>query len=140
MKPKLDLKRLPGKRDKKWLIAIVPLAIGIGAVLAGFSAVMLDMQPAAADAAIWMTMALIASIAVCGFCYAGLKIAAAACVMGVIVGIGHMAYVFAQPVDWRGIAGLVSGAQAAFLFFLAGINLEMVCHVRKKRGGNPYNE
>jgi hypothetical protein len=84
------------------------------------------------------SMAAIASIMICGFFYAGLYIAATAAVLGAVSGIAFMAYIFVQPIDHRGIVGLSSAAQMAFIFFLVGINSQMVFHWVKKIGGNKH--
>lgn len=125
----------PGKRDKRWLALIPVMTLTLITVLLVMSKAMLGLNVGMADIFIWGVMALIASVAVCGFFYAGLTIAGSACMIGVAAGIIFMAYVFAQPVEWKGIVGLVSGAQLAFLCFLVGINAQMVRYVVQKRGG-----
>lgn len=125
---------IPGKRDKRWLIAIVPCAAVVCAALAAVSALSLQLHPGAADILLWAFLSLVAAGAVCGCGYAGFRIAALAGLAGVAAGIGTMAYIFAQPIEWRGIVGLVSCMQVAFLFFLVGVNAQMIFHfIQKKR-------
>lgn len=124
---------IPGKRDKKWVLLFFPAALIFFAMLASLSAAVLKVRLGGFDLLIMAAMALIAAAAVCGFGYAGLKIAFACTLAGVAAGIILMVYVFCQPVEWAGIVGLVSCAQAAFLFFLAGINLQMIWSAVRKR-------
>ncbi|MGI6030372.1 MAG: hypothetical protein ACOX7F_02605 [Eubacteriales bacterium] len=104
-------------------------------LLAGISMLMLHMRPGVADIIVWGMISMIAAAAVCGFMYAGLHLAAGASVLGIISGLAYMVYVFCQPVEWRGLVGLVSGVQVAFICFLIGINAQMILYVVKKRGG-----
>ena len=128
---------VPGKRDMRWMLLILPLAACIWVVLAAVSMPMLQIRLTGTNSVIWMVLALIASISICGFLYAGLKISAGACVVGVLTGIIYMAYVFTRNIEGRGIVGLVSGAQVAALFFLIGVNIQMLCYLmnrKSKRG------
>jgi hypothetical protein len=129
---------LPGKRDKKWLFGIPLLTVAIWAVLTGITTLILGLSMGALDIILCASMAAIASIMICGFFYAGLYIAATAAVLGAVSGIAFMAYVFMQPIDHRGIVGLSSAAQMAFIFFLVGISAQMIFHLRKKIGGNKH--
>lgn len=101
--------------------------------LGGLSIAMLELQVTRLDILLWFISALIASVAVCGFFYAGLFIAGTASFIGISAGIIYMGYIFLQPIEWRGIVGYMSGAQLAFLIFLAGVNAQMIRHVWNKR-------
>ncbi len=123
------------KRDKRWLIGMLPLAAVIWSVFAALSGILLRLRPNRTDMVIWLFLAVILSAALCGFGYAGLKLAFGFTALGIVAGIGLMAYVFTRPVAYKGIAGLVSGMELTVFFFLVGINVQMLGHLRKKRFG-----
>lgn len=121
------------KRDKRWLMLMLPLAAAIWSTFAALSCIQLQLHPNRTDVVIWMFLAAILSAALCGFGYAGLKFAFGFTALGVMAGIGFMAYVFIRPVAHKGIVGLVSGMELLAFFFLVGINVQMLSHLRKKR-------
>ena len=121
------------KRDKRWIKLAAPVALMILMLLSVISQVQLGFRAGSADYIVWMTLALIGTAAICGFGYANLKVAFGFSVAGVLAGIIMMMYVFTQPVAQRGIVGLVSGAELAFIFFIAGINAQMIHYLMTKR-------
>lgn len=125
--------RMPGKKDKWWITVFSWLSLCFFITIAGLSHFLLDMHVSMADAVLWIAMAIAASAAVCGFFYAGLRIAATMSLLGALSGIGCVGYVFMQPVQLRGIVGLVSGMQLAFIFFLVGINAQMIAYIISKK-------
>lgn len=122
------------KRDKRWLIVLPVTAGVIWGVIAGATRLLLGISPSGADAMLWTALSLVAAAAICGLGYAGLRAASICSTLGTTVGLAYMSYVFAQPIAYRGIVGLISGAQVVLLFFLAGVNVQMVCYlIRKNR-------
>mgnify|MGYP004676242707 CR=1 FL=1 len=77
-----------------------------------------------------MTLAV---AAVCGAFYAGLRIMGAVCAAGIPAGLVYMAHVFGSDAEYRGIVGLVSGAQLAFIFFLCGALAQMLHYLASRR-------
>lgn len=120
------------KRDRRWLIALPVTAGGIWSVIAGAARVLLGLSISGADALVWTGLSLTAAAAICGLGYAGLRAASVCSALGTAAGLAYMAYVFAQPIAYRGIIGLVSGAQVVLLFFLAGVNVQMICYLMRK--------
>lgn len=126
--------RLPKKRDKQWLMLIIPITLVICSFIALLSKIELSFSICSADIVIWIMIAAIAAGVICGFGYAGLKIAFKTTVIGIIAGIIFMAYVFAQPIENKGIIGLVSGVELTVIITIIGVNLQMIQYIRKKRG------
>jgi hypothetical protein len=130
---------LPGKRDKKWLY-VLPVMAGIFcSILAGVSTATLCFQITVNDILLWGGSSLAASVAVCGLFYAGLSIAGVVSFIGILAGIVHTCFVFLQPIEWRGLVGYVSGVQLAFMFFLTGINAQMILYLWNKRKAQKTN-
>lgn len=96
-------KRLLPKRDMHWFIGVPVIAPVLTAVLSLIVSRMLAITLGTFDIMILGMFSLIVALAICGFGYAGLLIASASCLVGVIVGIVFMIYVFTQPVEWKGI-------------------------------------
>lgn len=69
----------------------------------------------------------------CGAFYAGFRLMGAVCAAGIPAGLIYMAYVFSSDLEYRGIAGLVSGAQLAFIFFLCGALAQMLKYLASRR-------
>lgn len=128
------LNRLPEKRSKQWLMLIIPMACVICGLIALLSKVELSLSISSTDVGIWMFISVIAAVLICGFGYAGLKIAFQMTVIGVVAGIIFMAYVFAQPIETKGIVGLVSGVELTAIIAIVGVNLQMIHHIRRRRG------
>lgn len=124
---------IPEKRNKYWLIAVIPLAVVIMFLLAGISCIMLSIRLSVMDAVLFGVISTIAAAAICGFGYAGLRIISGSCFIGTFAGVVFMAYVFLQPIEWVGVVGLVSGIQLAILFFLVGVNAQMISRIVSKR-------
>lgn len=121
------------KRDRRWLICIIPVAVTAACIIAVTVHIMLGVAFNLSDSLIYLVLSLIASISICGFGYAGLFVASGACLAGLVLGIVFMAYVFTRPVEWAGIVGLVSGAELAFICFLVGVCFEMLLYLHNKR-------
>ncbi len=130
--------RLPGKRDKQWLVFILPTAFALFLILAAASKIMLSLEVSSADVVVWCLLSGIAAAVLCGFGYADLKLAFGWSLAGVIAGILFMMYVFTRDIEMRGLVGLVSGAQLAFIFFIIGVNLQMLNYLRKKKREGSY--
>ena len=113
---------------------MIPFILSVTAILTGITHFMLMIPISRADLVVFGLLSLIAAIAVCGFAYAGLWIACACSLAGVVSGIGFMTYIFTKPIEWVGIVGLVSGVQLAFIFFLIGVCIQMLCYLSNKRG------
>lgn len=126
-------KWLPGKRDKKWFLLMPPIIVTMVALLAVISKIQLQLTISSADIVIWAVMGFLAAAFICGFGYADLKVALAFSIGGVLAGILFMIYVFAQPIEAKGIVGLVSGIELAFIIIIVGINAQMIRHLMKKR-------
>lgn len=124
---------IPAKRSRVWLFLFIPVSVIITLLIIASSILSLKLSVGAMDILIITIISLIGSLAICGFGYAGLRIAFISCVAGVIAGVLCMTYVFNQSIQWPGIAGLVSGVQTAFLFFLVGVNLQMISVMLKRR-------
>lgn len=126
---------VPGKRSKTWLFLFLPIAFIIAFLISGISIMSLKVSLGSMDILIVAAISLIGALSICGFGYAGLRIAFMSCLMGILAGIAFMTYVFNRPIQWAGIVGLVSGAQTVFLFFLVGVNLQMISAMVKRRRG-----
>lgn len=121
------------KRDTRWFLLIPVLCISMSAVILTIIKLLLGIHLSGLDVAIVLGLSTVAAIAVCGFFYAGLKIAAYSCVTGCFAGIVYMAYVFMQPIELKGVVGIVSGVQIAFICILFGINAQMISYLFKRR-------
>lgn len=124
---------LPEKRDKKWFLFMPPIIAIMMAVFFGTSKLLLHISIAKTDVIIWLFLSFIASAILCGFGYAGLKSAFLFSIVGILAGIVYMSYVFTRPIEARGIVGLVSGVQLAFIFIIIGINVQMLQYLKRKR-------
>lgn len=130
--------RLPGKRNKQWFVLIPPTAIAIFLILAAASKTMLSIEISSADIVIWCLISGIAAVVLCGLGYADLKLAFGWSFVGVIAGILFMMYVFTRDIEMRGLVGLISGAELAFIFFIIGVNLQMLNYLRKRKREGSY--
>ena len=128
----LERCRRLGRRDPLWLFLIPAAAALLTIAMAVSSALLLKVAPSAADFVIFGALSFVASAAVCGLFYAGLNAAGALSAFGTAAGLVVMCCVFSRPIELRGVVGLVSGAQTAFLFFLLGINIQMIQYLIKK--------
>lgn len=121
------------KRDRRWLMLIAPIALVIWMLFAWISWLQLGVKTSGTDVFLWMLLAFIMSAVLGGFGYANLKIAFGFTAAGIFAGLGFMAYVFTRQVAYRGIVGLVSGVELTFIFFVIGINIQMLHHLMKGR-------
>ena len=126
-------KILPGKFSRRWFAIFAVMTPAVAAVIGVLARVYLGISPGGAELLIWTVMAALASAAVCGAFYAGLRIMGAVCAAGIPAGLIYMAYVFSSDLEYRGIAGLVSGAQLAFIFFLCGALAQMLKYLASRR-------
>lgn len=126
---------LPVKRDRKWFIMMLPaIALALALFILIASSRLLDFTPGRFDFIVAVSLALVGAVAICGFGYAGLKFAFACSALGVVSGLSYMSHIFMNgDMELKGLVGLLSGAELAFIFFLVGINGQMVIHVIKKR-------
>ena len=127
------LKFLPGKFSRRWFAVFPAMALAVAAVIGALARVSLRISPGGAELFIWTVMAALASAAVCGAFYAGLRIMGAVCAAGIPAGLVYMAHVFGSDAEYRGIVGLVSGAQLAFIFFLCGALAQMLHYLASRR-------
>lgn len=121
------------KRDKRWLWLMVPVAVMIWGCMAGLCGICLHLAASVSDRVIWALLAGIMSLALCGFGYADMKIAFGFTAAGIAAGLLFMAFVFSRQIAYRGIVGLVSGMELTFIFFITGINVQMVIYLMKRR-------
>lgn len=126
-------KGIPGKRDKRWFLYMLPIMVIMVIAFALISKIQLQLSITTADLGIWIILSFISAASICGFGYAGLKTAMTTSVAGVLAGIIFMSYVFSQQIEAKGLVGLISGAELAFIFVIVGINLQMLQYLMKKR-------
>lgn len=124
----------PGKRDRRWFLMLPVIWVTLVVVILIVSSSLLDFFPGKLDFAVSGALGLVAAASVCGFGYAGLKFASSCCAVGIISGIFYMSHIFMNgEMELKGLIGLISGAQLAFVFFLVGINGQMISHIINKR-------
>ena len=85
---------IPAKRSRVWLFLFIPVSVIIALLIIASSILSLKLSVGSMDILIITIISLIGSLAICGFGYAGLRIAFISCVAGVIAGILFMTYVF----------------------------------------------
>jgi len=114
---------------------MVPLIwVTLVVLILTISSNLLNFTPGKFDLAISNALALVASVAICGLGYAGLKFASLSSALGVFFGIVYMSHVFISgDMELKGLVGLLSGAQLAFIFFMVGINGQMIAHLINNR-------
>lgn len=124
----------PAKRDRKWLIALPAAWLLLTIFILTISSHLLNFTPGTFDLALSSAVSLVGAVAVCGFGYAGLKLASLCSALGIISGLLYMSHIFIHGnMEFKGLAGLLSGAELAFIFFMVGINGQMIAHMINKR-------
>lgn len=126
-------KRLPQKHDWRWFLMIPVMAALIMVVMGASSYFILDLRASSTDLFIFGLLALIEAGVVCGLLYSGLRIAGGISLTGVILSLIAMIYVFLQPIEYRGLVGLVTGIELAFVCLLIGINIQLLNYLIQKR-------
>lgn len=122
-----------GKRSPKWFFVLPPLWLVICGSITGASILFLEFHPAKIDLAIFSGLSMVAALAICGLGYAGLRLAAAITFTGVVAGLFYMSHIFiAGQMELKGVIGLISGAQLAFIFFIVGLNGQMIAYLINK--------
>ena len=126
-------KELSKGRDKRWLIAIVPLSIAIFLTFFLLSRVFLNLTASSTDFAVWALLSVVAASAVCGCGYASLRILFIFSVAGIAVGFSFFGYILGQSVEHAGIVALVTCIQIGAVFFLLGACAQMLMYLSQKR-------
>lgn len=124
----------PGKRDRRWF-AILLITWGLlFAFTLTAASYFLNFTPGKLDFGVCGGLTLIEALAVCGFGYAGLRFASLCCAFGAVSGFIYMSHIFINGnMELKGLVGLMSGAQLAFIFFMVGLNGQMIAHLMNKR-------
>lgn len=129
-----EVKKIFDKRDIRWFL-LIPIIFTIISLIMFISIkLFLNITPTLLDMGIIIVLSLLASAFISSFFYMDLKIAAYISIAGCISGIGYMLYIFIQPIDFNGIVGIISGVQLTFIFFLVGVNIELLRYLIKKVG------